>query len=100
MVFGLNLIIVAIQIGYIYNGSSPDKSTVINDYVGETMQYNLRYGIFNIGIASISCLDDKQGCGPIIKAEAQSTGILKVFKDLEYRFECCVDLVKMARLKK
>ncbi len=61
------------------------------DYAGEFMHYNIKYGIFKIGVASISCFEDSSGCGYIIKAEARSTGLMKIFRDLDYRFECCMD---------
>lgn len=71
--------------------AAQDTSFEVPDYGGEIMHYGLKYGIFNIGIASISCLEDTAGCGYIIKAEAQSTGLLKIFKNLNYHFECCMD---------
>ncbi|MEN8227451.1 MAG: DUF3108 domain-containing protein [Bacteroidota bacterium] len=77
---------------YILGGISQDRSVEVPDYSGEVMHYRLKYGIFNIGFASISCLEDSTGCGYSIKAEAQSSGWVKIFKDLDYRFECCMDL--------
>ncbi|GAI98737.1 unnamed protein product, partial [marine sediment metagenome] len=90
MIIILNLIL-ATLIFSMHDVDSLDKSLMVNDYVGETMQYNLKYGIFNIGVASVSCLEDQAGCGYIIKAEAQSSGLLKLIKDINYRFECCMD---------
>lgn len=52
----------------------------------------VKYGIFNIGFASISCLEDPTGCGYNIQAEAQSSGWVKIFRNLNYHFECCMDL--------
>jgi hypothetical protein len=72
-------------------GASMDKSLTVDEYIGETMYFNLKYGIFNIGVASISCMEDQAGRGQIIQAEAQSSGLLKIFMDLNYRFECCMD---------
>jgi hypothetical protein len=87
----IGLYIVSTLFVYMLEGASPDKTLTAPDFVGETMHYSLKYGIFNIGVASISCLEDQAGCGYIIKAEAQSTGLLKIFRNLNYRFECCMD---------
>ncbi len=76
----------------IMNGSSQDRSLEVPDYSGETMHYSLKYGIFNIGFASVSCLEDPTGCGYNIQAEAQSSGWVKIFRNLDYHFECCMDL--------
>lgn len=61
-------------------------------FKGEAMSYRLRYGLFNIGSASISCLEDPSGCGDLIKAEARSQGVVNIFRNLEYRLECCMDV--------
>jgi len=84
-------VIISVLLISIFNGATTIKPLSTPDYVGESMHYKLKYGILNIGVASISCFEDKQGCGSIIRAEAQSTGLLKVFKNLNYRFECCMD---------
>ena len=85
-------ILISIIIFSILDGASQDKSFEVPDFCGETMHYRLKYGIFNIGFASISCLEDSMECGANIKAEAHSSGWVKIFKDLDYRFECCMDL--------
>ncbi|MFC2080587.1 DUF3108 domain-containing protein [Bacteroidota bacterium] len=71
--------------------SSQDVSFVVPDFLGETISYRLKYGIFNIGRASISCLETAQGDDCHITAEARSTGWIKIFKDLNYRFESYMD---------
>jgi hypothetical protein len=63
----------------------------VPDYSGEIISYNLKYGFFNIGSASISCLTDTTRLTRIIKAEAKSSRWMKIFRDLNYRFECCMD---------
>ena len=73
-------------------GISQDISYGLNTYCGETISYRLKYGIFNIGYGSISCSKDlDQNIGHII-AEAQSSGWIKIFKNLNYRYECYLDL--------
>jgi len=63
----------------------------VPDYTGEIMKYTLKYGIFNIGSASISFLAEPVENICIIKAEAKSSRWIKIFKDLDYRFECRMD---------
>ena len=86
------IILFSILIVSILDVSSQDTSFEVLDYSGETIHYRLKYGIFNIGFASISCLKDSSGSICNIKAEAQSSGWVKIFKKLDYRFECCMDL--------
>jgi hypothetical protein len=90
MLLSLNLIF-TILIASVLEGFSPDRPASDPGYNGEYMHYRLKYGIFNIGVATISCLEDRMECGCVIKAEAQSTGLLRIFKNLNYRFECCMD---------
>lgn len=76
----------------VFHRAPLSESLPVPDYAGEFMQYSLKYGFIKIGVASISCFEDHSGCGKnIIRAEAQSTGLLKIFRDLDYRFECCMD---------
>jgi len=74
------------------HGTSQDISSGVPDYCGELMSYRLKYGIFNIGWGSISCLEDPEGEGGTIRAEAQSSGWIKIFKDLNYLYESNMDL--------
>jgi hypothetical protein len=71
--------------------SSQEGESGVPDYSGEILQYKMKYGIFNIGKATISCLEDPSGCGYRIKAEARSTGFIRTFRKLHYRLECCMD---------
>ncbi|TFH39745.1 MAG: DUF3108 domain-containing protein [Bacteroidia bacterium] len=85
------ILLSSILLAAFMSGASQDRSFEVPDYGGEAMHYNLKYGIFNIGFASISFLEDSTGCGYNIKAEAQSIGLAKIFRNLNYRFECCMD---------
>jgi len=91
MVCGRIILLSSFLLVAFMGGASQDGSFEVPDYGGETMHYSLKYGILNIGYASISCLLDTAGCGYNIKAEAQSTGLAKIFRNLNYRFECCMD---------
>jgi len=72
---------------------APDECYKVPDYCGEIMQYNVSYGILNIGRATISFTDDSLGHGHRIKAEAKSIGIARFFKSINYCFECCMDTI-------
>ncbi len=85
------ILLSSILLAAFMSGASQERSFEVTDYGGEAMHYSLQYGIFNIGFASISCLEDATGCGYNIKAEAQSSGLVKIFRNLNYRFECCMD---------
>ena len=89
--YNLNIVL-SVLIGFMLDAAPQDKSFKVPEYVGETMHYKLKYGIFNIGIATILCMEDTSGYGCIIRAEAQSSGILRIIKNLNYRFECCMDI--------
>ena len=75
------------------SGISQEESYKVPDYFGEVMHYNVRYGILNIGRATISFTDDSLGRGHHIKAEAKSVGIVRFFKSINYCFECCMDTI-------
>ncbi len=73
-------------------GASYDKSVEVPDYIDESMHYRLKYGILNIGFASISFMEDPGRLSGSIKAEARSSGWIRIFKNLNYCFECCMDI--------
>lgn len=87
-----NLLFIIVFTLSMKNGMSQEYTFVVPEFRGETMNYRLRYGLFNIGYASISSLEDPSGCGDRITAEAHSEGVVKVFRNLEYRLECCMDV--------
>lgn len=89
MVFSLQLILVLLPV--FTNDSTSSEEFTVPVYTGEAMHYKLKYGIFNIGIALITCFEDSAGNGNIIRAEAQSAGLFRIIKDLDYRFECSMD---------
>ena len=75
------------------SGIVPDECYKVPDYCGELMQYNVSYGILTIGKATISFTDDSLVPGHHIKAEAKSIGIARLFKSINYCFECCMDTI-------
>ena len=64
----------------------------VPEFRGEAMKYRLKYGVLNIGTAFISCTADPSGCGDRIEAEAHSEGVVNIFRRLDYRLECCMDV--------
>lgn len=77
---------------YTLNGTSQDISSDLQDNCVESISYRMKYGIFNVGKGTISYFTDPEGNVGQIKAEAQSIGWIKIFKDLNYRYESNMDL--------
>lgn len=57
----------------------------------EAVDFSLKYGIFKIGEAHIELSFDQKCRGAYILADAKSTGLLKLFKNIHFRYECCMD---------
>lgn len=64
----------------------------VPDYPNETMDYKLYYGFIKIGAAHLE-FNNKQCNNAYIVAEAKSTGLVKFVKDINYRYECCMDTI-------
>ena len=73
------------------NSLPDEKVNIVPDYSGEILQYQLKYGIFHIGYATISFLEAEDTCGIHILSEARSTGLAKLIKNVDYRYEACMD---------
>ena len=58
----------------------------------ERFEYSLHYGLFRVGKAKISYTPADSGCGYKLYAEARTTGVAKLFRHLNYSFDCCMDL--------
>jgi len=63
----------------------------IPDYPDETVDFSVKYGIFKIGEAHIDFHIDQNCNGANIQAYARSAGIFKFFKDIFFKYECCMD---------
>lgn len=61
-------------------------------YCGEFITYKASYGIFHIGDGSISFSDVQEGNIGHIKAETYSSGWIRIFNDLNYRYESYMNL--------
>jgi hypothetical protein len=57
----------------------------------ETVDFSLKYGIFKIGEAHLEFGHDQKCGGAYIHADAKSSGLMKLFKDIHFRYECCMD---------
>lgn len=91
MIYCRIIILTSILCIAVLSGASQERSYEIPDYRGETLHYKLKYGIFRIGSASISFQEDPSECGFRIVVEAQSDGLMKIFKNLHYLLVSCMD---------
>ncbi len=60
-------------------------------YPNETIDFSLKYGLFKIGKAYLEFNCDQKCTGAYIQAYAKSSGLLKLVKDIYYKYECCMD---------
>jgi hypothetical protein len=70
---------------------SEKPKSEISHFRGETVDFSLKYGIFKIGEAHLQLSLGKKCSGANINADAESTGLLKFFKNIQFRYECCMD---------
>jgi hypothetical protein len=70
---------------------SEKASSEITNFQGETVDYSLKYGIFKVGEAHLEFSFDQKCSGALIQASAKSSGLLELFKDIYFRYECCID---------
>jgi len=73
-----------------YSFSEKPKSEIIH-FPDETVAFSLKYGIFKIGEAQLQLSLGQKCSGANIHANAQSTGLLKLFKNIQFKYECCMD---------
>jgi hypothetical protein len=72
---------------------SEKTNSGITYFPDETVDFSLKYGIFKVGEAHLDFSVDKKCSGAYIQADARSTGLLKLFKDIHFRYECCMDTI-------
>jgi hypothetical protein len=70
---------------------SEKTNSEITYFPNETDDYSLNYGIFKVGEAHLEFNSDQKCSGGHIQADAKSSGLLKLFKDIHFRYECCID---------
>jgi len=58
---------------------------------GELMHFKLRYSMFKVGVATVSCNEDTTGAIKQISVDARSNGLVKIFNNMHYLLECHVD---------
>lgn len=60
-------------------------------YPNEGVDYSLKYGIFKVGKAHVEFSLDEKCQGANIQAYAKSSGLLKLIKNIYFKYECCMD---------
>jgi len=78
---------------YFQYSFSEKSNSEITSYPKEAVNFSLKYGIFTIGEAHVELSFDQKCSGAYLQADAKSSGLLKLFKDIHYRYECCMDTV-------
>lgn len=80
------ILILFLQITY-----SQDQQNNIPFYPNETIDYNLKYGIFKVGVARLEFRYDDSCSDAFIYADAKSVGLIKYLKNIHFRYQCCMD---------
>ena len=70
---------------------SEKNNSDITYFPNETEDYSLKYGIFKVGEAHLEFNFNQKCSGGYIQADAKSSGLLKLIKDIHFRYECCMD---------
>jgi hypothetical protein len=70
---------------------SEKNNSEITYFPNETVEYSLKYGIFKVGEAHLDFSFDQKCSGAYIQADAKSSGLLKLIRDIHFRYECCMD---------
>lgn len=65
----------------------------IPDYADEEVDFSVKYGILKIGEAHLDFHIDQNCHGANIQVYARSTGIIKFFKDILFKYQCCMDTI-------
>jgi hypothetical protein len=84
------ILILVLFLSFQYSFSEKPKSEIVY-FPNERVDFSLNYGIFKIGDAHIEFSTDPKCPGACIHVDAGSSGLLKLFKDIHYRYECCMD---------
>lgn len=72
---------------------SEKSNSEITNYPNESADYSLKYGIIKVGDAHLELSFDRKCAGAYIHADAKSSGLLKLIKDIHFRYECCIDTI-------
>jgi len=84
------ILVLVLFICFQYSFSEKPKSEIAY-FPTERVDFSLNYGILKIGDAHIELNFDQKCPGAFIHVDARSSGLLKLFKDIHYRYECCMD---------
>jgi len=88
----MRLFFAGLFIFFCFHFSFSQKTNVkVPYYPNERVEYSLKYGIFKVGKAHLEFSFDEKCRGAYIKAYAKSSGLIKLFKNIHLRYECCMD---------
>jgi len=60
-------------------------------YPEESVDFSVKYSLFKIGEAHLEFYLDQNCSGAHIVSYARSSGLMKFFKDIFFKYECCMD---------
>ena len=84
------ILIFILFICFQYSFSEKTKSEIAY-FPNERIDFSLKYGIFKIGEAQFEFNSDPKVAGGFIHADAKSSRLMKLFKNIHFRYECCID---------
>lgn len=84
-------IVSLIFIIFILYSFSEKNNSETTYFPNESVEFSLKYGIFKVGEAHLDFSLDQKCNGAFIHANAETSGLLKLFKDIHFRYECCMD---------
>lgn len=70
---------------------SEKPNSEITYFPDEKVDFTLKYGIFKVGEGHLEFGFDQKCSGGYIQAYAESTGLLKLIKNIHFRYESCMD---------
>jgi hypothetical protein len=70
---------------------SEKPGSEFTSFPNERIEYSLKYGIFKIGESQVEFGFDRKCSGAYIHADAESSGLMKLFRNIHFRYECCLD---------
>ena len=76
---------------FIQYSSSEKNNSEFTYFPDETVEFSLKYGILKVGEAHLDFSIDQKCSGAHIQADAKSSGLLKLIRDIHFRYDCCMD---------
>lgn len=85
-----SLIILVASLTFLLGPGGTNPPQTVESH-GEIIHYKLKYSIFQVGVATVSCKVDGEGDINKITCEVRSNGLVKLFNNMRYYLECDVD---------